>query len=147
MLGRTKKYQKRDNLRPRKPKKALGANVSNWGNDRLEEVLNHPLHMGVDGKDYGPIAHLLQDEYNRRFSKRHEEQLKQDEKDWQAWEDHVEKRKIKLRELVGEWRKSGKVIPYHKALPIAAEIEYITGNEVCPFVWAVYVNEQLGEVE
>lgn len=90
MLARTKRYQRRDNLRPRKQRKELGANVSSWTDAKLEEVLDHPLHMGVDGKDFGPIVHLLEDERNRRVTARHEQQMRQDEKDWQDYEDYLE---------------------------------------------------------
>ena len=138
VFARTKRYRKSDPLKSRpKPASPLGKNVRNWTNDRLESVLLHPLNMGDDGKDYGPIAHLLQDEFNRRVTTRHERQLKQDEKDWQAFENYASGRKEKLRVILQDLKLRGG-LTYSLALDLKREIEYLTGLETCPFVWAIY---------
>lgn len=137
MLQKTKQYRQYDPLKPRAPKKQLGANVSNWTNERLEAVLADSRYMGVDGKDYGPIAHLLRDEWLRRYSTRHERQLKQDDKDWREFEDYASSRKEKLKVIIGELRRKGG-LTYQLALDLKREIEFLTGLETCPFAWAIY---------
>lgn len=137
MLQKTKRYRQRDPLKPRVPRNILGSHVSNWTNERLEAVLADSRYMGVDGKDYGPIAHLLRDEYLRRFNTRHEKQLKQDDKDWQDFEDYASSRKEKLKVIIGELRRNGG-LTYQLALDLKREIEFLTGLETCPFLWAIY---------
>lgn len=47
---------------------------------KLKEILDHPHHQGIDGKDYGPIAHELQIEYWIRCNEITDKTLQQNDK-------------------------------------------------------------------
>lgn len=48
-------------------------NIPTW---KLEEILNHPHTQGIDGRDYGPVRHELEDILFKRKQRLQEWELR-----------------------------------------------------------------------
>ena len=110
-----------------------------WPTHKIESVLNSPLIAGVDGKDFGPYEQELREELYSRLDKQTKEQNTIDERQWQAFEDYCATRRWELRNEIKHYREIG-TLTLETAQKLKRDIELITGEEVCPFIWAIYVN-------
>lgn len=110
-----------------------------WPTKKLLEVLDHPLTMGVDGKDFGPYRDQLQDELNLRYNKIDANREKSDNKAWQAFEEYCTLRRWQLRCHIEFYKELGG-LSLDIARELKREIELITDKETCPFTWAIFEN-------
>jgi len=56
-------------------------NVSKFTTTLLRAILNDPYTRGIDGHDYEPMRHELEEELRKREHKEHEELMKRHEKE------------------------------------------------------------------
>lgn len=106
---------------------------------KIREITSNDYCMSMVGTDYGPREQELKDVLWQREQKELSDMLKSIESQWIAYRAHAKKQIQVIRSMIADGM-SGAMLQ-SEMLILKNLIEDVSGEQTCPFAWAIFSGE------